>query len=172
MGSGMGEGSGKGHQKEFLEVSRSSTDLKRWPGILSRKISLLRNYPLCMKTLNSSVCSWTHGSSGWSQPPLSTLSSIDWPTRPLCVDQFWPHNQFHEPHNLFTWSSIWFPDILCIAFLLWFCQIFLSFASQNCQRNTTGEHCEKCLDGYIGDSIRGPPRFCQPCPCPLPHVAK
>lgn len=41
----------------------------------------------------------------------------------------------------------------------------------HCQRNTTGEHCEKCLDGYIGDSIRGAPRFCQPCPCPLPHVA-
>ncbi|XP_006157079.1 laminin subunit alpha-4 isoform X2 [Tupaia chinensis] len=41
----------------------------------------------------------------------------------------------------------------------------------HCQRNTTGEHCEKCLDGYIGDSIRGPPRFCQPCPCPLPHLA-
>ncbi|XP_070306037.1 laminin subunit alpha-4 isoform X2 [Odocoileus virginianus] len=41
----------------------------------------------------------------------------------------------------------------------------------HCRRNTTGEHCEKCLDGYIGDAIRGPPRFCQPCPCPLPHVA-
>ncbi|KAK2490014.1 hypothetical protein MC885_001366, partial [Smutsia gigantea] len=41
----------------------------------------------------------------------------------------------------------------------------------HCQRNTTGEHCEKCLDGYIGDSIKGAPRFCQPCPCPLPHLA-
>ncbi|KAF6114382.1 laminin subunit alpha 4 [Phyllostomus discolor] len=41
----------------------------------------------------------------------------------------------------------------------------------NCQRNTTGEHCEKCLDGYIGDSIRGPPQLCQPCPCPLPQLA-
>lgn len=41
----------------------------------------------------------------------------------------------------------------------------------HCQRNTTGEHCERCLDGYIGDSIRGAPRFCQPCPCPLPHLA-
>ncbi|VTJ58627.1 Hypothetical predicted protein [Marmota monax] len=41
----------------------------------------------------------------------------------------------------------------------------------HCQRNTTGEHCEKCLDGYIGDSIRGAPHFCQPCPCPLPHLA-
>lgn len=27
----------------------------------------------------------------------------------------------------------------------------------HCQRNTTGEHCEKCLDGYIGDSIREHP---------------
>ncbi|XP_006840046.1 PREDICTED: laminin subunit alpha-4 [Chrysochloris asiatica] len=41
----------------------------------------------------------------------------------------------------------------------------------NCLRNTTGEHCEKCLDGYIGDSIRGAPQFCQPCPCPLPYLA-
>ncbi|KAI5943732.1 Laminin subunit alpha-4 [Manis javanica] len=41
----------------------------------------------------------------------------------------------------------------------------------HCQKNTTGEHCEKCQDGYIGDSIRGAPRFCQPCPCPLPHLA-
>ncbi|XP_067402719.1 laminin subunit alpha-4 isoform X2 [Emydura macquarii macquarii] len=40
-----------------------------------------------------------------------------------------------------------------------------------CQRNTTGEHCEKCLDGYIGDVVRGVPTFCQPCPCPLPLVA-
>ncbi|KAG8510968.1 Laminin subunit alpha-4, partial [Galemys pyrenaicus] len=41
----------------------------------------------------------------------------------------------------------------------------------HCQRNTTGEHCEKCLSGYIGDSIRGTPQFCQPCPCPLPYMA-
>ncbi|XP_072499170.1 laminin subunit alpha-4 isoform X3 [Notamacropus eugenii] len=42
---------------------------------------------------------------------------------------------------------------------------------ENCQRNTTGEHCEKCPDGYIGDVIRGAPQSCQPCPCPLPHMA-
>ncbi|KAM5256538.1 laminin subunit alpha-4 [Ctenodactylus gundi] len=41
----------------------------------------------------------------------------------------------------------------------------------HCQRNTTGEHCERCLDGYIGDAFRGAPRSCQPCPCPLPHLA-
>lgn len=41
----------------------------------------------------------------------------------------------------------------------------------HCQRNTTGERCERCLAGYIGDSIRGIPQSCQPCPCPLPHMA-
>uniref|UniRef100_A0A8C8SRY5 Laminin subunit alpha-4 n=1 Tax=Pelusios castaneus TaxID=367368 RepID=A0A8C8SRY5_9SAUR len=41
----------------------------------------------------------------------------------------------------------------------------------DCQRNTTGEHCEKCLDGYVGDVVRGVPTFCQPCPCPLPLLA-
>uniref|UniRef100_A0A8C4WNR3 Laminin subunit alpha-4 n=1 Tax=Gopherus evgoodei TaxID=1825980 RepID=A0A8C4WNR3_9SAUR len=41
----------------------------------------------------------------------------------------------------------------------------------DCQRNTTGKHCEKCLDGYFGDIVRGVPTFCQPCPCPLPLVA-
>ncbi|XP_053163539.1 laminin subunit alpha-4 isoform X2 [Hemicordylus capensis] len=42
---------------------------------------------------------------------------------------------------------------------------------QNCQRNTTGDHCEKCPDGYLGDVTRGVPSFCQPCPCPLPLLA-
>uniref|UniRef100_A0A8D0GDX5 Laminin subunit alpha-4 n=1 Tax=Sphenodon punctatus TaxID=8508 RepID=A0A8D0GDX5_SPHPU len=41
----------------------------------------------------------------------------------------------------------------------------------DCQRNTTGEHCERCPDGYLGDVIRGVPTFCQPCPCPLPLLA-
>ncbi|KFV85202.1 Laminin subunit alpha-4 [Struthio camelus australis] len=41
----------------------------------------------------------------------------------------------------------------------------------DCQRNTTGQHCEHCPDGFIGDVVRGPPTFCQPCPCPLPVVA-
>ncbi|NWS58446.1 LAMA4 protein, partial [Chunga burmeisteri] len=40
-----------------------------------------------------------------------------------------------------------------------------------CQRNTTGQHCEQCLDGFIGDVVRGAPTFCQPCPCPLPALA-
>ncbi|KFW87168.1 Laminin subunit alpha-4 [Manacus vitellinus] len=38
----------------------------------------------------------------------------------------------------------------------------------DCQRNTTGQHCEQCPDGFIGDVVRGVPTFCQPCPCPLP----
>ncbi|NWW95019.1 LAMA4 protein, partial [Rhynochetos jubatus] len=41
----------------------------------------------------------------------------------------------------------------------------------DCQRNTTGEHCEQCPDGFIGDVVRGVPTFCQPCPCPLPALA-
>ncbi|KAK2534799.1 Lama4 [Columba guinea] len=41
----------------------------------------------------------------------------------------------------------------------------------DCQRNTTGEHCEQCPDGFIGDIVRGVPTFCQPCPCPLPALA-
>ncbi|NXF08523.1 LAMA4 protein, partial [Smithornis capensis] len=38
----------------------------------------------------------------------------------------------------------------------------------DCQRNTTGQHCEQCPEGFIGDVVRGVPTFCQPCPCPLP----
>ncbi|XP_062889767.1 laminin subunit alpha-4 [Mobula hypostoma] len=37
----------------------------------------------------------------------------------------------------------------------------------NCQNNTAGDHCEKCLDGYIGDFVQGHYKSCQPCPCPL-----
>ncbi|XP_038655581.1 laminin subunit alpha-4 [Scyliorhinus canicula] len=36
-----------------------------------------------------------------------------------------------------------------------------------CQNNTTGDHCEKCLDGYIGDIVQAHHKSCQPCPCPL-----
>ncbi|NXP59249.1 LAMA4 protein, partial [Chloropsis cyanopogon] len=41
----------------------------------------------------------------------------------------------------------------------------------DCQRNTTGQHCEQCPDGFIGDVARGVPTFRQPCPCPLPALA-
>ncbi|NXX50388.1 LAMA4 protein, partial [Tricholaema leucomelas] len=41
----------------------------------------------------------------------------------------------------------------------------------DCQRNTTGQHCEQCPDGFIGDVVSGVPTFCQPCPCPLPALA-
>ncbi|NXB77896.1 LAMA4 protein, partial [Donacobius atricapilla] len=41
----------------------------------------------------------------------------------------------------------------------------------DCQRNTTGPHCEQCPDGFVGDAVSGVPTFCQPCPCPLPALA-
>ncbi|NXK62146.1 LAMA4 protein, partial [Sylvietta virens] len=41
----------------------------------------------------------------------------------------------------------------------------------DCQRNTTGQHCERCPDGFLGDTASGAPTFCQPCPCPLPELA-
>eukprot|EP00062_Callorhinchus_milii_P014312 gi/632963352/ref/XP_007897834.1/ PREDICTED: laminin subunit alpha-4 [Callorhinchus milii] len=37
----------------------------------------------------------------------------------------------------------------------------------DCQDNTTGKQCERCLDGYIGDVIEDHLVSCQPCPCPL-----
>ncbi|KAM4771027.1 laminin subunit alpha-4 [Rhinophrynus dorsalis] len=38
----------------------------------------------------------------------------------------------------------------------------------DCQRNTTGKHCERCPMAHLGDVVRGVPRSCRPCPCPLP----
>ena len=35
----------------------------------------------------------------------------------------------------------------------------------NCTDNTTGDHCELCLDGYYGDPAKGIP--CRQCMCPL-----
>lgn len=37
----------------------------------------------------------------------------------------------------------------------------------NCQHNTTGDHCDKCVAGYYGDATRGSPLDCMICPCPL-----
>lgn len=35
-----------------------------------------------------------------------------------------------------------------------------------CDHNTTGEHCERCLDGFFGFPTTGTPDDCRPCPCP------
>ncbi|KAE8602657.1 hypothetical protein XENTR_v10014075 [Xenopus tropicalis] len=38
----------------------------------------------------------------------------------------------------------------------------------DCQRNTTGKQCDRCPPGYLGNVVRGVPKSCLPCPCPLP----
>ncbi|XP_053566849.1 laminin subunit alpha-4 [Bombina bombina] len=43
-----------------------------------------------------------------------------------------------------------------------------SGACVDCQRNTTGKHCDVCPTGYRGDTTGGVLRSCLPCPCPLP----
>lgn len=37
---------------------------------------------------------------------------------------------------------------------------------QNCQHNTTGSQCQRCLPGFYGDATRGSSVDCQPCICP------
>lgn len=37
---------------------------------------------------------------------------------------------------------------------------------QNCQHNTTGGQCQRCLPGFYGDATRGSSVDCQPCICP------
>ena len=38
---------------------------------------------------------------------------------------------------------------------------------QNCQHNTRGFHCEKCLTGFYGNATIGKPLDCKACPCPM-----
>lgn len=35
--------------------------------------------------------------------------------------------------------------------------------------NTTGDHCEKCIEGYHGNATYGTPYDCMICACPLPY---
>lgn len=41
-------------------------------------------------------------------------------------------------------------------------------ASQNCQHNTEGDHCEKCIIGHHGNATLGTPNDCMICACPMP----
>ncbi|XP_068694373.1 laminin subunit beta-1-like isoform X2 [Montipora foliosa] len=40
----------------------------------------------------------------------------------------------------------------------------------NCVHNTTGFHCEICLDGFYGNATDGTPNDCKECPCEKPRT--
>ncbi|KAI2650441.1 Laminin subunit alpha-3 [Labeo rohita] len=40
---------------------------------------------------------------------------------------------------------------------------------KNCQFNTAGDHCERCMEGYYGSAVM---RTCHMCPCPLADPSK
>lgn len=39
---------------------------------------------------------------------------------------------------------------------------------QDCQHQTTGDHCDQCIEGYHGNATFGTPYDCMICACPLP----
>ena len=55
------------------------------------------------------------------------------------------------------------PDKLC-HFFPEYCDVKTEI--EYCQDNTTGLHCEKCIEGFFGDPTQGGEDACQPCPCP------
>lgn len=63
----------------------------------------------------------------------------------------------------FPFADWW--ELLTVSFAC-FLTPALHIGVCNCRDNTAGPHCEKCHDGYYGDSTAGTSSDCKPCPCP------